>query len=189
MKLLNERETLDAVAKGDQRSFERLFHAYHPKLSVYIYRLTRDYSLTEELVQDVFIKIWKHREMLPHVNQFDQYLFRASRNLTINALRDIANTATKNIKWKADYQEGESTSELDDLSVLLDEAIEKLPKQQKRAFILSRFEKFKYVEIAEQMEISRETVKKYLQLANASIVLHIKNRIDVTVFLIYLLFK
>ncbi|MGO1650132.1 MAG: RNA polymerase sigma factor [Sphingobacterium sp.] len=189
MKLLNEREILNAVAKGDQRSFERLFYAYHPKLSVYIYRLTKDYSLTEELVQDVFIKIWKHREMLPNVNRFDQYLFRASRNLTINALRDIASAATKNSKWKAEYQEDESTTELDDLSVLLDEAIEKLPKQQKRAFILSRFEKFKYGEIAEQMEISRETVKKYLQLANASIVLHIKNRIDITTLVIYFLIK
>lgn len=112
MKLLNELEILNAVAEGDTKAFKKLFYAYHTKLSVYIYRLTKDYFLTEELVQDVFVKIWDNRSMLTEVTRFDQYLFRASRNSAINALRDIANHAVKDKKWKAEYQEDEQIPQI-----------------------------------------------------------------------------
>lgn len=70
--------------KGDQRSFEILFYRCHQKLSIYTYRLPKGYSLTEELVRDVFIRIWHNRTDLAEVKKFDNDQIQLNPNLENN---------------------------------------------------------------------------------------------------------
>lgn len=70
--------------KGDQRSFEILFYRCHQKLSTYTYRLPKGYSLTEELVRDVFIRIWHNRTDLAEVKKFDNDQIQLNPNLENN---------------------------------------------------------------------------------------------------------
>lgn len=82
----NEADLLALVAKGDERAFTELFDAYYRQLGEYVYKLTESMEVTEEIVQDVFIKIWLKKEKLPELDNFSYYLFILSKNQTLNHL-------------------------------------------------------------------------------------------------------
>ena len=182
--LHNEKAVLLRVAQGDEQAFRQLFGAYHQPLAVHVYRLTESAELTEEIVQDVFLKIWMSREALAGVQQFAAYLFVVSKNHTLNALRTIARERVRQRAWAAETgatepdngQEGYYYS-------LIDKAIQQLPPQQQRVYLLSRHERLKQREIAERMGLSPETVKKYMQLAIASISDYVRDNVDVMLLL------
>ena len=76
-----ERELLAKVARGDQRAFNELFEAYYSTLGEYVLKTTKSISLTEEIVQDAFIKIWMKRETLTQISNFKNYLIVTCRKL------------------------------------------------------------------------------------------------------------
>lgn len=145
--------------------------------------------MAEEMVQDIFLKIWMNREALTEVNNFQAYLFVVSKNQTLNVLRKLAKERRDKKEWEKDnitlYQATELENSVD-YYCLIDQAIEQLPPQQKKVYRLSRYKRLKYQEIAQQLNISRETVKKYIQLATTSIGTYIRSNIET--FLILLLF-
>lgn len=162
------------IANGDEISFRVIYDRYHQFLGSYIYQLTRSTNETEEIVQDVFLKLWMTREALNSVENIRSYLFIISKNHALNVIarrmREIAQTK----KWQTEQKNNPvSNEERDILYSLIDKAISALPLQQKKVFLLSRHERLTYAEIAEKLRISRETVKTYLQLATASITKYI----------------
>ncbi len=170
--LHNEKELLAKVARGDEAAFTKLFYAYHNKLGRFIIQLTGSHEMAEEIVQDIFMKIWTKRQTLITIERFDAYLYILSRNHTFNCLRQLAKDHLKKEKVierlnKSGIAQEEVVSS--EYYMLIDQAVEKLPPQQQKAYILSRRECLKYEEIAQQMNLSKETVKKYLKLATRSI--------------------
>lgn len=167
----NEKELLLQVAQGNEFAFRQLFSVYHQRLGVHILRITHSAELAEEVVQDVFIKIWMTRETLTGVDNFKAYLFVISKNHALNCLRKIAREQmqlkkleeTRIVPFNAEGQE------TDHYYNLIDEAIDQLPPQQQKVYLMSRHNRLKYHEIADELELSRETVKKYLQIATSSI--------------------
>lgn len=186
--LHNEKELLILASKGDEAAFTQLFYAYHNKLGSYIWQLTRSHETTEEIVQEVFIKIWTNRVSLATVEHFSPYLFVLSRNHTFNCLRQIAREETRKRKAEENikkwYEDENPLKTEEDYFPILDEAVEKLPAQQQTAYILSRRKRLKYEEVARQMHISRETVKKYLQLANRFIISYVRSHGDMLMLLV-----
>ena len=173
-----ECKTLKLVAQGDEIAFRILFDQYHQKLGVYIFRITRSQVLSEDIVQDIFMKIWINRAALVDVQNFQSYLFVISRNYAFNCLKNKAQQSI--IFDEMDSRHEEIGMELsDDLEAryqLIDEAIDCLPVQQRKVYMLSRHERLKYGEIALKLNISKETVKKYLQIAGNSIAVYIRNK-------------
>lgn len=170
---LTEQELLQQVAKGNELAFRQIFDAYHHLLGAYIFRLTGSMETAEEIVQDVFIKIWDNREELTEVRNLKAYLFVVSRNQALNALKKSLREKKHYQQWQTEQQVEEHLDSPEPLFNnqyrLLDLAINQLPPQQQKVYLLSRHERLKYAEIAIKMNISRETVKKYLQLAASSI--------------------
>lgn len=167
---INEKALLMQVAEGDEQAFCELFNLYHQQLCNHIFRLTDSVELAEEIVSDVYLKIWMNHEVLTSVQNFRAYLYVVSKNHALNCLKKLIKERKLKQKWEEDNQESETDeSSFSGYYGLLDEAIDHLAPQQKKAYLLSRHERLKYSEIAEQMDISRETVKKYLQLAVISI--------------------
>jgi len=166
-----EKQLLGLVAEGDEAAFSQLFHAYHQRLGAYIYRLTESFSSTQEIVQDVFVKIWLKRATLTSIEHFDAYLFTAARNHVYNHLRSIARQRAQQAALEASLppdsaaQAWEENEEEVALMDLLDEAIDHLPSQQKNVYILHRREHLSHAQIAERMHLSVETVKKHMSLA------------------------
>lgn len=184
---LNERELLMEVSSGNETAFKQLFALYHNQLGTYIYRLTDSFELAEEIVQDVFLKIWMNRETLADVKSFKAYLFVVSKNYALNCLRQLAKQRNHTAEWNdkvIDTIAAEEDEQYDKYYGLLDEAINKLPPQQKTVYILSRQQHLKYNEIADHLHISRETVKKYLQISIASITSYVQAHIDLTTLLV-----
>lgn len=184
----DEKELLQLVASGDERAFRVLFNLYHHHLGNYIFHITKSQELTQEAVQDVFVKIWTNRASLAEINNFKAYLFVISKNHALNCLKKIASEkalTTHLDLWNYDVQSEEADIDKERYT-LVDQAIDQLPKQQKIVYLLSRHERLQYSEIANRLSISPKTVKKYLQISNESIISYIrKNLIIRALFLIF----
>jgi RNA polymerase sigma-70 factor (ECF subfamily) len=179
-----EDEILQQVSEGDERAFAALFNHYHQLLGMHIFRITKSEQLAEEVVQDVFLKIWLNKEVLTGIDNFRIYLFVISKNAALNCLKKVANESARflDIDAQTDISAAETIEE-DHRYILIDEAIDQLPPQQKQVYLLSRHERLSYAEIAEQMNISKETVKKYLQIATESISSHVRKRLIMSLIL------
>jgi len=185
--LNDEKALLRQVAGGDERAFTRVFDHYHQRLGQHIYRIARSRSVAEEVVHDVFLKIWRNRELLPEIENFQVYLFVISKNAALNALRKVAAEQAK-FTGLDDATESEPDQPEDYRYALIDEAIDQLPPQQRQVYLLSRHERLSYNEIALQMGLSRETVKKYLQIATASIISYIGKSVKMSPILVLKIF-
>ncbi|GAC1314750.1 MAG: RNA polymerase sigma-70 factor [Mucilaginibacter sp.] len=181
-----DKELFIQIAAGNEYAFRQLFNAYHQQLGAYIFRITGSIELAEEIVQDVFLKIWMNRETLEGVRNFKAYLFIVSKNHALNCLRKLIKERLKKQQLE-EYIAETPISDSDNLTPyysVLDEAIDQLPAQQQKVYLLSRHERLKYSEIAERLDISHETVKKYLQIATASITSYIQANLEATILVI-----
>ena len=166
----NERQLLLQVSQGDQIAFTTLFTIHQHKLGEYIFRLSGNYELTQEIVQDIFLKIWRRRADLSAVEHFPAYLFAISRNHAFNCLKQLATERKRKHTWLKDnetalWPEGETDPLYQRYYSIMEETIEKLPPRQKAVYLLSHRERLSYEEIASRLQLSFETVKKHKSLA------------------------
>ena len=173
----SDQQLLQAIAGGSEAAFSRLFYGYHQRVGAYVFRLTGSLVLAEEVTQEVFLKIWLRRELLADVRNFSAYLFVLAKNQALNRIRGQVRERENRMKVCRDptsfvgLAERASGEESDNpYERMVDAAVQALPPQQQKVYLLRRHRGLKYEEIARQMRISRETVKKYLQLARRSIV-------------------
>ena len=152
------------IAEGDEAAFSELFYAYHQRLGAYVYRLTESRPATQEIVQDVFVKIWVKRSGLADIVNFDAYLFTAARNHVFNYIRNMARERSRQAALEVEPAVAVETPE-EDYHLMLDEAVAQLPQQQQRVYRLHKQEGLSHAEIAERMQLSVETVKKHMSLA------------------------
>lgn len=184
----NENELLHRLATGDQRAFTELFDAYYKPLGEYVFKLTESLPVTEEIVQDVFIKIWIKRETVSSLKSFKNYLFILCRNQTFDALRKKAKQHLFQQKLEQFFKD---ESELDGLENPVEEyrewieqSVAKLPPQQQKVYVLSRYERLKHEEIAVKLQLSTETVKKHIQYATRFIQNDLRSRLDATILFV-----
>ena len=153
--------------QGDYRPFEILFHRYYSLLCNIAYGLTHCQHQSDEIVSDVFLKIWKNREQLNIETKVRYYLQVAVRNKCIDFLRkQIRERNYKNVidrDYRSDYVMPDDQIIGDEFSKKAEAAIESLPPQGKYIFRLSRNEGMKYREIAEMLDISIKTVETHMR--------------------------
>ncbi len=189
----NERQLLLKISQGDQTAFTTLFSIHQHKLGEYIFRLAGNYELAQEIVQDIFLKIWRRRAYLAEIENFPAYLFVISRNHAFNCLKQVAIERKRKQTWIRDNKEEVSAeNETDNLYQryysLMEATIEKLPPRQKAVYLLSHHEGLSYEEIASRLQLSFETVKKHKSLALKFIrkqVLDKKGNIPLSVLVIH----
>ena len=176
-----EKEILQRIAKGDEVAFRQLVHQFTPLLAPYILKFTKSKERTQEIVQDIFTQMWLSRESLSQINDFRRYLYVASRNHALNAIRNMMREEKRHLKWLQDQPssiaENTPAQDYSPYIGLVEEAVQQLPEQQKKVWILCRVQGKKYQEAAAETGLSRETVKKYLQYAQASITKYVKNKV------------
>ncbi|HEY4207156.1 MAG TPA: RNA polymerase sigma-70 factor [Puia sp.] len=164
--LPDETDLLSRVAEGNDKAFGTLFHHYRPKIYSYAFQLFGNALMADELVQEVFLKVWLNRDKLPHILKFDSWLFIIARNQVFDMLKLLAkeNTARQQmarfLNPEANLVEDQLLDKENELR--LQHAIDHLSPQQKLIFTLSRHKGMKHEEIASQLNISRNTVKTHL---------------------------
>lgn len=174
------------IAKSDERAFAKFYYQYQDTVAKHAFRILKDREQTREIVQDVFVGLWKKRQLLVDIVDLEAYLFITTKNSCLALIRARIREQGKMEAWKEQIDsslllEEDST----DLYALLDRAIDELPPQQQKVYLLSRHSRKKYAEIAEELKISKETVKKYLQLANQSIQSYIKRHKDAIISMLF----
>ncbi|WP_119079161.1 RNA polymerase sigma factor [Chitinophaga alhagiae] len=179
----NERELLKQVAGGSEKAFQELMAVYQPLLLTFVFRLTRSAGTAEEIVQDVFLKIWMGREALADVQRFKSYLFTVCRNYALDQLRKLMREQRLSAEWEQlqpSLPAEETVTEPDAATyffTLLDEAVAHLPPQQQKVYILSRRNGLTHAEISKRTSLSVLTVKKYMKLAIAAVTAFIRSRL------------
>jgi RNA polymerase sigma-70 factor (ECF subfamily) len=187
----DEKLLLSRTAAGDQFAFTQLFDTYHHALGAFVFGITKSKESAEEVVLDIFLKIWMTREALVEVRDFKAYLFTLSRNAAISALRKVIRERTQQATWRGEqiFESYEDEEDKEKYLSFVDEAINQLSPQRKQIYLLSREKGLKYEDIATLMGISRFTVRAHIQQAVASILEFLKANIHNELLLIWVLLK
>ena len=164
-----ERQLLDQVSEGNEEAFASLFHAYRDKLFAFILKLSDSRQMSEDVVQEVFMKIWLKREVLSEIEYFNAYLFRVAHNHAINLLkrrsREILIRAKKRKNSHSPLSQPDSQLIFNNIHAKLQKVVEALPPRQKEIYRLKREQGLKHEEIAQQLKLSPSTVKNHLRQA------------------------
>lgn len=168
MKVLkSNKELLILIRKDDKVAFYNLYERYSKKLYAFVLQLIKLEEDAEEIVQEVFIKIWEKRKTLNEYSSFESFLFTIAYNTTMSLLRKKV-TENKYLAHLQSIQQVNNTVNLTDeiyfnelneqLAVLLDE----VSARQKEIFLLSRKEGLTHEQIAKKLNITVNTVKKHI---------------------------
>jgi len=155
--------TYALIASGDRNAFEEAFRMYYAPLCAFAVQYVKDQDVAEDLVQDLFVRIWQDREKINVSTSLKSYLFASVRNRALNAMKVSARMRPldeQNIGHVADSDRDEA--EYTDRSTRVLAAIELLPEERRKVFKLSRNEGLKYHEIAARLGISIKTVENQM---------------------------
>lgn len=172
--LHTEAELLSRLAQGDEPAFNELFTRYREKLYHYLLKLTHVPEISEEIVIDIFVKIWQGRELLVKVDSFEGFLLTVARNKGIDFLRTTSRQARLQQVYK-DQLDQAADKQVDDILIDAElrtiwlNAINQLPPQQKIIYRLRNEEGMSYDEIANALNLSRNTVRNHLATATQSL--------------------
>lgn len=160
---LAETDTLAAIKDGDERAFERIFKQYYKGLCGYAIRMLQEQEGAEEIVQDMFCKLWESRETVNINTSLKSYLFRAVHNRCLNQIKhiNIRENYKNHNQERIDHEEQHFSEHYEkfELQQQIEQAIQKLPTERQRIFRMSRFDGMKYREIADELGISIKTVE------------------------------
>lgn len=167
--LENERALLQLIAGGDENAFATLFHHYQQQLLRVVYFFVKSQALAEEIVQDIFLKIWTGREKLPAVQHFRPWLFILTRNYILNYLKKMAHEQAVRHAWMAEVPYAGNEADLGvrnrQMTELLHQAVSRLPEQQQKVFRLAREASLTYDQIAVKLQLSPHTVRTHMSKA------------------------
>ncbi len=184
---------LHQLADGDENAFRVLYDRYRDKLFFYVLRITGSRQIAEDVLQEVFAKIWVSREEMKDVQCFSAWLFKLAKNKTINGLRRLSleTSILAEIGFTANRQVNNTSETLDflDTRKALQEAMEQLPPRQKLVYRLRWEQGLKSREIARHLNISPLTVKKHIAEASRSIRSLLEKKTTISITVISLIFN
>jgi len=158
-----EADIIPQIVQGNKNAFETLFKSHYANLCGYAVKYVWELEQAEEIVQDLFFNLWNKRSDLYISSSLESYLFRAVRNACLNYIKykKIRDNYASLVQDTHNPAQGlnENPVETLELQKKIDEAIESMPPERKKVFLLSRYEGLKYKEIAEKLGISIKTVE------------------------------
>jgi len=183
----DEKALFRQMAGGDEKAFRQLFHHYNKILQPFVLKLTRSSQAAEEVLQEVFLKVWLNRDKLAMADDPKAYLIRIVSNESMNYLRGLAKeekllavVRPMTPELAPSPEQGLSCRETEQQ---IQDAVDRLPKACRDIYRMSREELMRIPEIASTLGLSNNTVKNQLVKALKSIRLHIGNIIPALIFL------
>lgn len=157
------------IATGDEAAFAEIFHSYNAKIFPVAMRLVKSQGEAEEIVQEVFLRLWLHREKLPEIKNPGAWLISIASNLALTHLRHKAVQQRHHPRIQEEGEGSdllvEETLQAREVGRWIHEAVEMLPPSRREVFLLSRNQGYSRREIAEKLGISESTVKNQLNAA------------------------
>lgn len=157
---------IQQLINGDEESFSIVYRQYAEKVYRLAYRFLKDARQSEEIVQETFINLWLSRLKLNIEGDLWLYVFVIAKRNSINALRKVIRSEELLARFYLNIAAAGNTSEEEvyayDLEKFTNTVIDNLPRQQQLVFKLSRTDGLSHQQIAEQLQISPNTVKNHL---------------------------
>lgn len=187
---------MKSLSGKEKAEFSEIYVDYFPRLV----RFAREYVMSDEdaknIVQDLFLYLWEHRESLEAVSNRNAFLFTLTKNRCIDFYRHKTRTDSRNdsldtIEERELYLKMSALQEFDgnmfseeDIETILTQAIDHLPEKCRQIFILSRIEGLKHEEIAQQLDISVHTVQNQISTALRKLKVELKDYLPLLIFMI-----
>ena len=168
-------ELFDQFKAGDQKALQQLFSIYFPRLNDFAKNVVKDDGISQDIVQEVFVKLWENRTEIESIN-IEAYLFKLVRNRCIDYIKHlkVVNNHLLKIQVDSKYEElyridfiGNEPYVLieEELKTKIEKTIQSLPDRCREVFVLSRIEGLKNKEIAEKLNINIKNVERHLNRA------------------------
>jgi RNA polymerase sigma-70 factor (ECF subfamily) len=183
-----ESNIIQEISTGSEKAFEQLFRTYYSGLCGYAIKYVWDPDQAEEIVQNLFYNLWNKKGNLSVDLSIEAYLFRAVRNACLNYLkhqkiRQHHAEAVKKIP-SAEVLTEENPVETLELQNKIEEAVDGLPPERKKIFLMSRYEGMKYKDIAQHLGISVKTVEAQMGKALKSLRENLADYLVVTILMV-----
>jgi RNA polymerase sigma-70 factor (family 1) len=163
----NDTDFIESLKNGEPKAYTYLVDSFHHKLCIYAFGLTNDHDYSEDIVQNVFINIWKKRNQLKDDFSIKNYLYRSIYNEFIDQYRkkkSVVELEKKYIDALSSIVEEDENS-LDRLITIVNQEIENLPPKCKQTFLLSKKDGLTNIEIAEYLNVSIKSVEAHITKA------------------------
>lgn len=165
----SEKLLVSELKSGNEKAFRKLFDLYYQDIYGYSISILKSKEAAEENVQDVFMKVWLHRENLNPEQSFKAYIFTIARNQAFNILNKAANDVLlkEEIFYESQksHEYGDYAIREEDCKKLQKQAIRQLPPKRKQIFKMSRKKGMTYEEISQELGISINTVRNQMSKA------------------------
>lgn len=162
-----DKELLEIFYEDGSKGIELIFKQYYDVMCQTAYRILKEKSLAEDIVQEVFFELFKKRDKVK-IQSLSGYLKRSVYNRSLNKIKSNKNLVDSdelNIELSDKSISSQQDLEYKELENYLNEVIDKLPEKCRLVFILNRFEELSYKEVAEKLEISVKTVENQMSKA------------------------
>lgn len=184
-----DRNLLLSLAAGDKDAYGLVFEKCWDQVYGVAFRLTKSPEMARDLAQDIFLKLWDHRQKLPEVKNFPSFLYTITRNLVHDQLRKKVFRESNRERLINYFSGADATApevlESRELDHILRESIDKLPPKLKQVLTLGRLEGLSHEEIAAKMGITPQSSKTYMVRALAALHKEMARHATKTVVLIF----
>ena len=183
---------LFAVSTGEQKAFAALFSRYKDRVYTIALTYTENSTIAEEVVQDVFMRVWKNRAKLKEINNFSSWIHVIARNRALTELQKIAREGERREELisylPTEVSDAEEKVRYNSMEELLEKALTRLSPQQRKVFVLTRLQGHTRTEVAEMLNLAPATVSVHLAIALRSIRAFLTNQLELTALLLFFLF-
>ena len=186
---MSELKAIESTSFSNSATFENLFKSYYNGLCNYAYKLLLNQDEAEDMVQQVFSKIWEKRNDLNAESSVKSYLYRATYNQCVNEMKrkeKFNSLEDENVLQKIDLTNTEEITDASELEQSIEKGLANLPEKCRAVFVLSRYEDMKYKEISEFLGIYIKTVENHMGKALKMMRIHLTEFISILYILLIL---
>lgn len=183
---------LQKISQGDEGAFSTLFEQYRNHLFTFLFSITKSVESSEEIVLDVFMKIWHARQLIPQIENFDAFLYKVAKNKAIDFLRSLKrNPVLQQEVWDLKLEpispeDADTKLLFKGAETIISKAIGELSPQRKKVFYLHHYNGLTKDQIATRLQISKNTVTNHLSTSLEFVRKFISTNYDFLFFLFLL---
>ncbi|MGM9511884.1 RNA polymerase sigma-70 factor [Larkinella sp. GY13] len=187
-----EKEITLRLKAGDENAFEEIFYRYYKHLLAIGIKFLKNPDLAEDAVQDIFLKLWDHRDALNETYSIKNFLSVSMKNHVLNVIRNNHQSIWEYLSAEMEELNGEDTTsdafQLQEYGTILEQGMQKLPPQREKVFRLRVFSGLDNEQVARQLSISVNTVKSQFTQATRFLKDYLSKHADLEGILPVLLF-
>lgn len=173
-----DHELLKAIRLGNEKAFAEFFKRYWRKVHAMAWQRVRSEDVTQEIVQDLFISLWKRREKLD-IQDVSSYLYISVKHRVLNHLESRLAKGSHWNEYRQYLTDSEETTQhtvaFNDLMNALEQAVNRLPEKSGKVFRLSFFEGHSVSEIADALKVSEKTIEYHLTRSFKKLRVYLRN--------------